>query len=169
MVSSGELDLGVIPARAWDTEGVTSLRAVHAPFLVSSQALMAKIAQGELASELLSGLDEAGVVGLALLPEALRHPFGFGRPLTAPADFAGRTIRAPRSEDSFALLRALGATPTDDPAFNVKVKSGEITGAESSFTLASGLPSPAIVSGNVTPFPKFQTLVDRPQGVEEAR
>ena len=31
---TGELEMGLIPARAWDTEGVTSLRALHAPFLV---------------------------------------------------------------------------------------------------------------------------------------
>jgi TRAP-type C4-dicarboxylate transport system substrate-binding protein len=30
-VVRGELDMGMIPARAWDTEGVTSLRALHAP------------------------------------------------------------------------------------------------------------------------------------------
>ena len=30
----GELDMGLIPARAWDTEGVTSLRALQAPFLI---------------------------------------------------------------------------------------------------------------------------------------
>ncbi len=32
----------------------------------------------------MSGLDEAGVVGLALVPEGLRHPFGYERPLLGP-------------------------------------------------------------------------------------
>ena len=38
-VVSGEIDMGMIPARAWDTEGVTTLRALFAPFLVDSDAL----------------------------------------------------------------------------------------------------------------------------------
>ena len=29
MVVNGQLDMGIIPARAWDTEGVTSLRALN--------------------------------------------------------------------------------------------------------------------------------------------
>ena len=32
-----------------------------------------------------AGLQQAGVTGLVLLPEALRHPFGFGRPCSLPA------------------------------------------------------------------------------------
>jgi hypothetical protein len=63
----------MIPARAWDTEGVTSLRALHAPFLVTSDELVAEIVDGELADELLAGLEDVGVTGLALLPEGLRH------------------------------------------------------------------------------------------------
>ena len=44
MVVSGELDMGLIPARAWDTEGVLSLRPLVAPFLVDSDALASDIA-----------------------------------------------------------------------------------------------------------------------------
>ena len=39
-VVSGEIDMGMIPARAWDTEGVTTLRALFAPFLVDSDSLV---------------------------------------------------------------------------------------------------------------------------------
>ncbi len=38
MVVDGDLEMGNIPARAWDTEGVTSLRALNAPFLVTTDA-----------------------------------------------------------------------------------------------------------------------------------
>src|SRR5215217_484677 len=45
-VVRGDLDMGMIPARAWDTEGVTSLRALHAPFLVTSDDLAGQIVKG---------------------------------------------------------------------------------------------------------------------------
>jgi hypothetical protein len=48
-VVRGDLDMGMIPARAWDTEGVTSLRALNAPFLVTSDNLAAQIVKGVLA------------------------------------------------------------------------------------------------------------------------
>ena len=47
MVVAGELDMGLIPARAWDTEGVTSLRALNAPFLITSDELAAEVASSE--------------------------------------------------------------------------------------------------------------------------
>ena len=161
-VVDGELDMGLIPARAWDTEGVMSLRALHAPFLVTSDELVAEIVSGELAGEMLGGLDSAGVTGLALLPEGLRHLFVFGdAPPASFTDFGGKVIRAPRSDTSYALFEALGATPDDpsDEAFGDGVETGAIVAAESAFAAAGTLPTSATVPGNVTLFPKVNSLV----------
>jgi TRAP-type C4-dicarboxylate transport system substrate-binding protein len=158
MVQNGQLDLGMIPARAWDTEGVTSLRALQAPFLVTSDELADRLVVSDLANELMSGLDKAGVTGLALLPESLRHPFGFGRALVSPEDFAGKTIRTPRSEVGDAIYSALGAKPDDtsgDPA-KAAIRAGTLVGFDTGFVLAELLPMPAIAVGNVT----FNTKVD---------
>ena len=54
------------------------------------------VTDDDLAGDLMAGLDEVGVHGLALVPEDLRHPFGFAEPLLGPEDYAGRTIRSPR-------------------------------------------------------------------------
>ena len=89
MVSGGELELGLIPTRAWDTEGVTTLRALNTPFLITSDSLVADVVSGPLADELMSGLERAGVVGLALMPDSLRHPFSLASPLNAPTDYEG--------------------------------------------------------------------------------
>ncbi|HET6548855.1 MAG TPA: TRAP transporter substrate-binding protein DctP [Solirubrobacter sp.] len=162
MVRDGKLDLGVIPARAWDTEGVTSLRALHAPFLVTSNSLVDRIARGDLGAEMLRGLDRAGVVGLALLPEDLRHPFAFGRPFLTRDDFAGKAMRVPRSSVAYATFRALGATPRDlvNPELQRAIADGSVAGVESGFALAAaGLPRRATVTVNVTPFPKVNSLV----------
>src|SRR5215203_3745131 len=106
LVQSGKLASALIPARAWDELGVTSLQALQAPFLVSTEELVEQIVQGEPAEEMLAGLDKAGVVGLTLLPEGLRHPAGFARPLLTPEDFAGARIRVPLSNASYRLMKA---------------------------------------------------------------
>lgn len=157
-VVSGEYDLGLIPARAWDTEGVTSLRALHAPFLVDSDAMVEEIVTGGIADDLLDGLGEAGIVGLALLPEGMRHVFGFDAPLVAPDDYAGVPIRVPMSATAYALFEALGAEP-DDFAGQTAIGAGA-GGAETSFLLAPELtPENVSTAGNVVPFPKVNTLV----------
>jgi TRAP-type C4-dicarboxylate transport system substrate-binding protein len=160
-VVRGELDLGLIPARAWDTEGVTTLRALHAPFLVTSDALLARVLTSDLAGRMLAGLDRAGVVGLALLPEGLRHPFSFGAPFLGPADYQGALIRAPRSQTAYALFEALGATP-DDLSFTAvdeAIARGRAAAAESAFAFSGSLQGETVATGNVTFFPKVNALV----------
>ena len=71
LVVAGDLDLGMIPARAWDTEGVSTLRALTTPLLVTGEDHMDAVAlDDELSQDLMAGLDEVGVVGLTLVPEA---------------------------------------------------------------------------------------------------
>ncbi|WP_406054275.1 TRAP transporter substrate-binding protein [Kribbella sp. NBC_00889] len=161
MVKDGRLDLGVIPTRAWDTEGVTSLRALHAPFLVTSDALADQIVVADLADEMMAGLDKAGVTGLALLPESLRHPFGYGRALLSPKDYAGKTFRTPRSELGDATISALGAKPSDaeDQVGVEAIQAGRVGGSDTAFVLAESLQAPAIATGNVTFTTKVNSLV----------
>jgi TRAP-type C4-dicarboxylate transport system substrate-binding protein len=164
MVVRGELDMGMIPARAWDTEGVTSLRALHAPFLVTTDQLVGGIVKGQLAPEMLAGLEKIGVTGLALLPEGLRHMFAVRNPPLSPADYRGMEVRAPLSKTTYATFEALGAKPDDFGGdydrFADDVRKGQIGGAESSFALAAAnLPAPTTAVGNVTFFPKVNSLV----------
>jgi TRAP-type C4-dicarboxylate transport system substrate-binding protein len=151
LVIGGELDMGLIPSRAWDTEGVTSLRALNAPFLITSDELLAEVVSDAIAGEMLEGLEQAGVVGLALFPEGLRHPFGFETPLLGPDDYNGRTIRAATSGSTSALFAALGADVSDDPPTPVAH-----AGVESSFHRDEPI-GPATV--NVTFYPKANALV----------
>ena len=141
-VLDGDLDLALVPARAWHDLGVEALRALQTPFLVDSDHLADLIVSSDLAGTMLDSLDAADVHGLALWPEGLRHPFGFARPLTSRRDFTGATLRAPYSQDTYDLLRALGVHPmdTDTPGMTLGITNGEIDGAETSADLASTLP-----------------------------
>ncbi|MEU4195483.1 hypothetical protein AB0E69_26520 [Kribbella sp. NPDC026611] len=162
MVKNEQLPMGMIPARAWDTEGVTSLRALNAPFLVTSDALADEIVgTSDLAGEMMAGLDKAGVSGLALLPEGLRHPFGFGHALVTPKDYAGKGVRAPRSDLGDATIRALGGKPDDavGDGYAAGARDGTLTGAETGFVLSLDLPAPAVAVANLTFNTKVNTLV----------
>ena len=169
LVQSGKLAAALIPARAWDELGVTSLQALQAPFLVATEELVEQIVQGEPAQEMLTGLEKAGVVGLALLPEGLRHPvgfarpgdpFGFARPLLTLQDYAGAKIRTSLSNASYRLLEALGALPVElyGLDFFSAVARGEIDGADSEFALGLDLPG-GTFTANVTFYPKVNAIV----------
>jgi len=162
-VVSGELDLGMIPARAWDTEGVSTFQALHAPFLVDSDELMDAVVADPIAQEMLVGLEDEGVTGLALVPESLRRPFSFGEPVLAPADLAGQGIRMPTSNVGNATMEAVGARPTDavgeGEQFPDSIADGSIVAAESSYDGAQNLPQRSVGTANVTLFPKVESLV----------
>jgi TRAP-type C4-dicarboxylate transport system substrate-binding protein len=164
LVVSGELDLGLIPARAWDTEGVSTLRPLHAPFLVTTDELLDDVVADEVAEGMLAGLDDVGVAGLALLPEHVRHVFSYGAPLLTPDDFAGVAIRAPTSETSYAVFEALGAVPSDFDGIGAgdlawAIGDGTVDAMDSGFgAYIAEIPRSA-TAGNVVLYPKANTLV----------
>ncbi|WP_167880362.1 TRAP transporter substrate-binding protein [Nocardioides guangzhouensis] len=149
-VADGTWDLGLVPGRAWDELGVTSLRALDTPFLVTSTDVLEQVLDSDLREELLAGLPEAGVVGLDLYPEGLRHPVGFEAPLLGPEDYRGQVIRAPRSATTWKLLEALGARVVDDNPSPAKQR-----GMETGYDIGTT----GIATGNVVLFPKTETLV----------
>jgi TRAP-type C4-dicarboxylate transport system substrate-binding protein len=149
-VADGTWELGLVPGRAWDELGVDSLRALSAPFLVTTPAALAAVLNSDVRDDLLAGLPAAGVVGLDIFPDAMRHPFGYDQPLLGADDYAGALIRTAHSATVEALFRALGASATDAYRTN-----GDQRGAESQFSI-----SPAgIATGNVTFFAKTDVLV----------
>jgi TRAP-type C4-dicarboxylate transport system substrate-binding protein len=78
LVRSGRMDLAMVPTRAWDVEGVRSLRVLQTPFLLQTAAQVNRVvADSRLTATMLAGLRQADVTGLALIPESLRHPFAF--------------------------------------------------------------------------------------------
>jgi TRAP-type C4-dicarboxylate transport system substrate-binding protein len=170
LVRSGRMEMALIPARAWDEYGVTSLSALQAPFLIHDQAALNEVVTGELAAPMMQGLRRTGVTGLALLPESLRHPFAFSGALRTPRDFAGAEIRAPLSEATFALLRALGAEPVDleGDELTQAINDGSVVAAESAFDLAAPtLPRMGTGTSNITFFPKVNVLVANSAALRE--
>jgi len=108
-VRAGRAQLGIVGARVWDTLGVRSFEAIHAPFLVDSFELERRVLESPLATQMLEQLEQAGVVGIALLPGPLRQPLGLSRPLIGPDDYRGATIGIRLAGVASTALRALKA------------------------------------------------------------
>ena len=153
MVKGGRFDLGVVGARAWDELGFTSFRALQAPFLITSTRLLNHVLESPIAAEMLASLKEQDVVGLALVPDHLRRPVGFGHAFVSLSDFAQGRIRFLPSKTTAALLRTLGATPIEASNADVgqEVSDGRINGEEMTFFNS---PGNSIVTGNIVFFGK---------------
>jgi TRAP-type C4-dicarboxylate transport system substrate-binding protein len=160
MLQDGKAEVALIPNGFLTEFGVTSLRALKAPFLVTSEALAEAIATSELAQEMLAGLDDAGMVGFALLPETMRHPVGFEQAFQALSDFDGAVLRTLDS-DTDVLLRALGADgiALNGGGFGQAVAAGEVDGADSAFAQFASLPTLGTFTANITFSTKFNVLV----------
>lgn len=166
-VVSGELDMALVPSRTWDSEGILTLRALSAPFLVTSSGVLKEAVEPELADGMLAGLDEVGLKGLTLIPEGLQLLFSFRSPILTPADTEGMVIRATRSTTAYKALAALGAVPEEvqELQFADQDDPGHLGAAETSFAYAAqlrpartntGLP---IATGNVVLSARANTLV----------
>jgi TRAP-type C4-dicarboxylate transport system substrate-binding protein len=151
-VIEGQYELGLVASRSWDIEKVTSFQALQAPFLITNDALAIAVAKSDIARQMLDSLSPAGVVGLTLWPEDLRHPFSVvpGKSLLSPADFTGLQVRVPPSVVSDMLFQQLGATP-------INAEDG-YQGAESGLRQGGTLSGKSTATGNVTFYAKFQVL-----------
>jgi TRAP-type C4-dicarboxylate transport system substrate-binding protein len=161
-VLSGDVDLAVIPSRAWGDVGVSSVQALMAPFLIDSDQLMRAVgSDSSVLQPMVEGMASNGLVGLAIWPETLRHLFTFdenGPPLVAPQDVAGQGMFVIGSALQNQIMTTLGATPSNVFPPDELVQNGTLRGAEYSLN-PYNLYSPATVTADVTFYPKFQTLV----------
>lgn len=139
-VQAGHADIGLVPARIFDTMGVTSLRALQAPFLIDRNAVADAVLADPVADDMLAGLDPAGLTGLALTFDSLRQPIGLPEPLLEPADFDGKVVSVLAGDTQQATYQAFGATITDavDAELTVGVHEGKILGRDGAVQVPPG-------------------------------
>jgi TRAP-type C4-dicarboxylate transport system substrate-binding protein len=114
-VRAGKADLGWAGSRAFDSVGVPTFDALHAPLLIDSYALEQRVLQSPLVDDMLDGLEPLGVIGIGVLPGPLKKPLGVS-PLVRPEDYRGKTIAISRSHVARQTFLALGASAKDVPA-----------------------------------------------------
>jgi TRAP-type C4-dicarboxylate transport system substrate-binding protein len=170
--SSGEVDLGWVGTRVFDTLGVESFQALTAPMLVDSYALENAVIESGIAEEMMQGLDELGVVGLGVLPDGLRKPIGVSGPILGPADWRGITFGTLASNGHVEAIRALGATPVQLQWMEreERLASGTLQGFETSIWIHQHNPALArlapYVTTNVTLWPQMDVLLANPARLE---
>jgi TRAP-type C4-dicarboxylate transport system substrate-binding protein len=115
-VRAGKADLGVVGSRAWDLFGVSTFSALDAPFLIDSYPLEERVVRSPMTQQMLLGLKPLELVGIGMLPGALRRPLGIAHPLLKPSDYAGLRFGVAESRLEAATVRALGAKPVWVPS-----------------------------------------------------
>jgi TRAP-type C4-dicarboxylate transport system substrate-binding protein len=107
----GAVDLAMIPSRDWAAIGDPGFVALQAPFLVDSNEASKALSTGAAAGDLLKGMAAYdGVVGLGLVAAEPRRLLT-RQPVVAAEDLAGTRIRVSDSDQTMALLTAMGADP----------------------------------------------------------
>ena len=92
-VAAGEIDLGWVGTRVFDTLDVKSFQALTAPMLIDSYALESAVIESGITEQMMRGLDGLGVAGLGVLPDGLRRPTGVIGPDRLPGGLAGDHVR----------------------------------------------------------------------------
>jgi len=111
------------------------------------------VSDDDLSGDLMAGLPDAGVTGLALFPEGTRRLVTLDDEGSVVDRLRrGGTVRSPLSRTTWAFFEALGATPSEQEA------DDSMVAAESELALTSLLPATGVV-GNLALFPKINSLV----------
>lgn len=159
----GVVDVAVVRADALVAAGAHSLSPLQLPLVHSRQAAEG-VARSPVAGALMADLTQAGLVGMALAPNGLRHPVGFGSgPLLAPSDYVGLTVNTRPGPGVEAIVQALGAR--SDHSFGEErsrqVWGGALRAIDVSSQLVGALDGPAVITSNVTLYVRFDVVVLR--------
>jgi TRAP-type C4-dicarboxylate transport system substrate-binding protein len=125
-VARGEADLSWAGTRAFGCLGARWLDPLQAPLLFQSYEAVHAVCRDGLMFEMLDPLQLIGLIGLAILPGALRKPFAFTRRLIDPRDYEGARLRIHESLVADATYRVLRAEPVllspDDMSYRPETK-----------------------------------------------
>lgn len=134
-----QAQLGVIDVVRTSTSPVGEFYApmgvYSLPYLFRDQAHFVSVLEGEVGEELLAGMAEAGLVGLAYYDSGSRNFYTTETPVRAPQDLQGLRIRTQESQVVLDMMEALGAEPVPLSFGEVysSLQTGVIDGAENNF------------------------------------
>lgn len=169
-VAAGEIDLGWVGSRVFDTLGVHSFQALTAPMLIDTYGLENAVIESGITEQMMQALDDVGVVGLGVLPDGLRKPIGVASPILTPADWAGTHFGTLKSNGQSEAIQALRAMPieVDGTYRDEAVANGSIDGFELSLA-AYNTPLQNLaryVSLNVNLWPLMDVVFANPERLE---
>ncbi|WP_227767316.1 TRAP transporter substrate-binding protein [Zhaonella formicivorans] len=86
------------------------LTLVDLPFLFPNEEVLWKVLDGEIGQEIMSGLENIGIKGIAFYAEGFKA-FTNNKPIRKPEDFKGMKIRTMEAPVIMAQYKAWGANP----------------------------------------------------------
>ena len=161
LVGSGSADIAVVRAAAFSAVGVTDFAALQAPFLIENEQVAESVAADPIAATMLDSVDRLDLVGLAVAPSGLRHPFGWHKPLVGVADYAGATINTRPGVEIDKLFDALGAKTDHSVGVDrsTAAATGELDGVEVSLQQHLSTGPPLIMTADVVLYSKFDVVI----------
>jgi TRAP-type C4-dicarboxylate transport system substrate-binding protein len=171
-VAAGDVDLGWVGSRVFDTLGVKSFQALTAPMLIDSYALEDAVIESGVTHKMLAGLDELEVLGLAVLGDALRRPMGVDAPIVAPADWKGTSFGTLKSDGQVEAIGALGGDPVEifGPHRRDALDDGTLKGFEFGllqYTDPQWSSRAPYVAANVHLWPQMDVVLANPERLDE--
>jgi tripartite ATP-independent transporter DctP family solute receptor len=134
-----QVQLGVIDIVRTSTSPVGEFYApmgvYSLPFIFRSESHFWKVVQGPIGKELLDGLEQAGMVGLAYYDSGSRNFYTTQRPIRSVEDLRGLRIRTQQSQVVLDMMETLGAdaVPMAFGEVYSALQTGVIDGAENNF------------------------------------
>ncbi|CUJ98040.1 Extracytoplasmic solute receptor protein YiaO [Shimia thalassica] len=110
-VQTGVLEMAVPPSSffaGWDP----AFAVIELPYMYASKDIALDVFHSDTGSDMLSRLENQGLVGLGWLENGLRHVTNNVRPIESPADLDGVKLRTMKVPAHVATFQALGANPT---------------------------------------------------------
>jgi TRAP-type transport system periplasmic protein len=171
-VAAGEVDLGWAGSRVFDTLGVENFQALTAPMLIDSYALENAVIESGVTEDMMEGLDELGVDGLAVLADALRRPVSVDAPILEPVDWKATSFGTLKSNGQVEAIRTLGGDPMEifGPHREEALENGTLEGFEfgllqySDPMWSSRAP---YVAANVHLWPQMDVVLANPERFDE--
>jgi len=133
-VQAGALDMSRVNSVAL-AQTVQELNVFTLPYIFTSQEHKYNVLDGEIGQEVLSKLEDYGLVGFGYLEAGSRNFYTTKKPITSLADLKGQKVRVQPSEVSIKMAELLGAVPTPMNYGEVfsALQTGVIDGAENDF------------------------------------
>ena len=163
-VREGVIDLASIGAPVLGAGGLEAFRALQAPMLIDSYRLAQAVFEGPIGLDMLAGVEEAGVTGLAIHEAGFRKPLGARAPIVAASDWNGLRVGVADAEAVRLGILALGAVPVGIPFADMAsaLEDRTIDGVETSLGLIQTqgyYRSAGFVTANVNLWPSPSVLV----------
>lgn len=134
-----QVQLGVLDIVRTSTSPVgefyTPMGVYSLPYIFRGETHMWKVVNGPIGRELLDGLSEAGLRGLAYYDSGSRNFYTTEVPIRSVADLDGLRFRTQQSQVVLDMMEALGAEPVPMAFEEVysSLQTGVIDGAENNF------------------------------------